>query len=325
MKNPRRRNLLIAAAGIAAFPRAAGAQAGRPRKIGILLTSANYPERYAALAAGLREHGWIEGVNLAVERRNADGSYQKVQPLARELVAAGVELIVTNTTQATIEVRKAAGKLPVIAVFADPTLAGLAESLARPGGNVTGISVIFDSVPGKSLELARSVLPKLSHAAFLINPVVQAQIAHGREMQAIAATLGMKVTELRASTGAELDAAFAALAREKPGALIVHVEAFLVGARQRIANQALALKLPSFTLSYEYVQAGCLASYGADLLRAFNNLGGVVDRILKGANPAETPIEQASRLELGLNLRTAKALGIRVPQSVLVRADRVIE
>jgi putative ABC transport system substrate-binding protein len=322
----KRRDFLAAAL---ASPLLARAQPGRLRKIGILVPAPGYPDRYEALRAGLRDLGWVEGRNLAIEWRYAEGKYEHLTELTAELVKAGVELIVTNSTSATSAARKATSTVPIVAAaIGDPVVSGLAASLSRPGGNVTGVSIIFDSIGPKMLELAFTVLPKLARPALLGNaqgggsPFYKALV---RELQALAAKAGASPMTLSASTAPELEAALATSVRERAEALLVMVEPFMVSQRRRIAEFALEHRLPAFGQSAEFVEAAFLASFGPDFRAAFRRSASHVDRILKGARAGELPVEQTTALELAINLKTARALGLTLPRNVLLRADRVIE
>jgi putative ABC transport system substrate-binding protein len=322
----KRRNLFgLAAAALIVPPTLFAQQAERVRRIGILRTSKNYPDRYAALMEGLRELGWVEGRNLAIEWRDTDGNNELAQARAEELVKAGVELIVTNATQPTQAARRATTALPIVAVFGDPVATGLAQSLARPGGNVTGLSLVFDGITTKAFGLMFETLPKPSRVAFLANPGNPFHRIAAKELDAFAVRSNVTLLGLWARAPLEIDAAFAKAAAEQIQAMLVLVEPFLVGERKKIADIALKARLPTFANSGEFVDAGCLASYGADIKVGFRGMAKYVDSILKGAKPGELPIEQATRVELALNRTTARELGVTIPQTVLVRADRMID
>ena len=321
-----KRREFVAAALFA--PMLGRAQSARLRKIGILVPAPGYPDRYEALKTGLKELGWIEGKNLSIEWRHAEGKYERLTGLTSELIKAGVELIVTNSTSATSSARKATSTVPIVAAaIGDPVVSGLAASLAHPGGNITGVSIIFDSVGPKMLELAFSVLPRLVRPALLQNSrgnnAFSKQLAG--DLHSLAATRGATPIILGASTVEELDAALATAVRERADALLVMVEPFMVSQRAHVAKFALEHRLPAFAQSTEFVESGFLASYGPDFRAAFRRSASFVDRILKGARPGNLPIEQTTALELAVNRKTETALGLALPQSVLLRADRVIE
>ena len=299
------------------------------RKIGILVPAPGYPDRYEALKAGLRDLGWIEGKNLAIEWRHAEGKYERLTGLTADLIKAGVELIVTNSTSATSSARKATSTVPIVAAaIGDPVSSGLVASLARPGGNITGVSIIFDGIGSKMFELAFTLLPRLARPALLGNSRGGGNVFYKgavQELHAIAAKAGASPITLGASTVEELDAALASAARDRADALLVMVEPFMVSQKQRVAQFALKHRLPAFAQSTEFVEAGFLASYGPDFRAAFRRSASFVDRILKGAKPGDLPVEQTTAVELAVNRKTAAAIGVPIPQSVLQRADRVIE
>ena len=202
---------------------------------------------------------------------------------------------------------------------------GLAASLARPGGNVTGVSIIFDGILDKLFELAFALLPKLSRVAILGNAQNQSSVSAASRLGSLVLKAGATPLKFDAGTPQEMEAALASIVRERSEALLVMADPFLFGDRQRIAAFGLKQRVATFAPSVEFVEAGFLASYGPDFRASFSNAASFVERILKGAKPADLPIEQVTKLELGINLKTAKALGLRMPQSVMLRTDRVIE
>ena len=318
---PFRRKLVAAAL---AAPLVAYAQATRVRKIGILVPSPGYPDRYEALKVGLKEHGWVEGKNLAIEWRHADAKYERMAALTQELVQAGAEIVITNSTPGVIQARKATTTVPIVsAAFGDPVGRGLAASLARPGGNVTGISILFDGVTPKVLELAIATLPKVARPAILYNPANPGRPSD--EVNEFAVRQGLKPLLLGASTPPEVEAAFAEVIGQRCDALLALVDPFIVGQRGRIAQFGLQQRVPTFGQSAEFVESGFLASYGPDFRASFRRAAYYVDRILKGAKPGDIPIEQTTALELVLNRKTAAAIGLTIPQPILLRANRLIE
>jgi putative ABC transport system substrate-binding protein len=307
-----------------ATPALAWSQGASMRKIGILVPAPGYPDRYEALVAGLKEHGWLEGRNLAVEWRHAEGKYERMAALTTELVKAGAELVITNSTPGVLEARKATTSVPIIsAAFGDPVGRGLAASLARPGGNVTGISIIFDGITPKLLELAVGTLPKIARLAILYNPGNPG--ASQKEVQDLGIKQGLTSLMLGVRSPREVDEAFATAARERPDALLAMVDPFIVAQRVRIAQFGLQQRLPTFAQSSEFVESGCLASYGPDFRASFRRAAYYVDRILKGAKPGDLPIEQTTALELAINRKTANAIGVAIPRDLFLRATRVIE
>ena len=327
----KRRDFLALAGGTFAWPlltsgRLARAQTSRTRRIGIIRTSRSYPERYAALADGLRDLGWVEGRNLAIEWRDTDGDNARAKEMAASLVAAKVELIVTNANQTVNLARSVTSSLPIVAAgFGDPVASGFAQSLARPGGNVTGVSLLYDGIADKQFELAIQTLANAKRFAFLSNPDSASAVGVGNNWKALAHGRGATMLESWPRTLPELEAALETIGRSKVEALLVLVQPFFLTHRRLIAERMRAARVASFGTSAEFVDAGFLASYGPDFLAAFRLAASYVDRILKGANPADLPIEQLTKIELVVNLQTAKALGVVIPQSVLLRAERVIE
>jgi ABC-type uncharacterized transport system substrate-binding protein len=318
---PRRRTLMALAL---AAPALVWGQRGHVRKIGILVPAPGYPERYEALKAGLREHGWIEGQNLAIEWRHAEAIYERMAALTTELVKSGAEIVITNSTPGVVQARKATTSVPIVsAAFGDPVGRGLAASLARPGGNVTGISIIFDGISAKLLELAITTLPKMARPAILYNPGNSG--ASQKEVQELCIKQGLAPLMLGVKTQQEVDEAFATAVRERPDALLAMVDPFIVALRARIAQLGLQQRLPTFAQSSEFVESGCLASYGPDFRASFRRAAYYVDRILKGSKPGDLPIEQTTALELAINRKTASAIGLALPRDLLLRASRVIE
>jgi putative ABC transport system substrate-binding protein len=320
---PLRRKVVALVLGAPALVRA---QATRLRKIGFLVPSPGYPDRWEALTAGLREIGWMEGRNLAIEWRHAEEKYDRMAGLTRELVQAGAEIIVTNSTPGVLQARKATSTVPIVsAAFGDPVASGLVTNLARPGGNVTGISIFFDDMAPKLLELASASMPKLTRAAVLHNSGNPQAVAEAQKVNAFAVKQGLTALLLGARTPAEVDAAFAEALRERCEALLALGDPLMIGQRPRIAEFGLKHRLPTFGQSAEFVESGCLASYGPDFRASFRRAAYYIDRILKGTKPGDIPIEQTTALELVLNRKTADAIGLALPRGLLLRASRIIE
>jgi putative ABC transport system substrate-binding protein len=318
---PLRRKLIALAL---AAPALARAQPSRVRKIGILVPSPGYPDRYEALMAGLKERGWVEGQNLAIEWRHAEAKYERMAGLTQELVQAGAEIVITNSTPGVIQARKATATVPIIsAAFGDPVGRGLAASLARPGGNVTGISILFDGISAKLLELAIATLPKVARPAILYNSANPG--SSSKEVHEFAVRQGLTPLLLGARTPLEVDAAFAQAIDQRCDALLAMVDPFIVGQRVRIAQFGLQQRLPTFAQSAEFVESGFLASYGPDFRASFRRAAYYVDRILKGAKPGDLPIEQTTALELVINRKTASAIGLALPRDLVLRASRILE
>jgi putative ABC transport system substrate-binding protein len=261
-----------------------------------------------------------------IEYRWAEGKYERFPALIAELVALKVDLIVAAGTPASLAVKKATTSVPLVMVaVGDPVATGLVASLGRPGGNITGLTSIAETLEGKRLELLREVIPKLSHVAVFWNPVNPVFKRALDELQAAAAVLRMKVLSLGVRTPEELDAAFAAIVRERPGALLVLADRLFLHHRARIMDFAAKHRLPGVHAYRELVEAGGLMSFGPSYAGMHRRAAYFVDRILKGAKPADLPVEQPTKFELVINLKTAKLLGLTIPQSLLQRADQIIQ
>jgi ABC-type uncharacterized transport system substrate-binding protein len=277
---------------------------------------------------GLRDLGYVEGGNIVIEYRWAEGTYERFPALIAELLAQRVEVIVTAGTPASLAVKNAtattAVPLVVVAV-GDPVATGLVTSLARPGGHVTGLTSTAEELEGKRLELLREVIPKLSHVAVLWNSKNPTLLAGLKQIRGAAQVLGMKLQVLEVRTSGELEEAFKAIVRERPGALCVMGDRLFLHNRQRIMGFATQQRLPVVPVHAEFIEAGGLFAFGPSYPGMHRRAAYFVDRILKGAKPADLPVEQPTKFELVINLKTAKALGLTIPQSVLLRADQVIE
>ena len=330
MNRFRRRQFLLSAGALLAAPFTARAQSdGKVWRIGYIQTA--HPEEAAHLTKAfedrLRELGWVEGKNVVIERRFAGGKQALLPQLAAELVALKPDVIVTGTNPVVAAVKKATATIPIVMCGSrDPVGSGFIASLARPGGNVTGLA--NDASPdmvGKNVELLRQAVPSASRAALLINPLSPAADTYRKVVEAAAQKLGlgMQIVEIRKRE--ELEAAFAAMAKARVEALVVHSDPVLFTARIQIIELALKHRLPGVYSFSEYVKIGGLMSYGPTLEENWMRAAGYVDRILKGAKPGDLPVEQPSIFRLVINLKTAAALGIKIPQSMRLRADEVIQ
>jgi putative ABC transport system substrate-binding protein len=322
----RRRSLLGAIGALAAALRRAEAQ-DAVRRIGILLPGtvapgSHYPE---PLMAGLRELGWIEGQNLSVERRVAADQVERLPAMALDLVARGVELIVTVGTPAALAARKATATLPIVmATIGDPVSAGLVQSLARPGGNVTGNTFIEPDLSAKRLQLLKELLPEATRIGELMNPANPAlEMLRAGEAEALK-QVGLQAVFVDASSASALDAAFDELKRQRVQALVVHADSLYLSNRARIMTLALQHGLPSMAEGRAFVEAGALVSYAPSSAAMMRNAAVFVDRIFKGASPADLPVQRPTRIELVINLKTAQSLGIEFPMALRLRADEVI-
>ena len=307
------------------FPARAQPQ-GRVRRLGFLGNSTPVLEEnlIGSFREGLRDLGYIEGKNIFIEYRWAEGKYERFPALIAELVASKVELIVTAGTPASLAVKKATSIPLVMIAVGDPVGTGLIASLAHPGGNITGLTSIASDLEGKRLELLREVAPKVSHVAVLWNPASPFQVVSEKELQVAAHALHIKVLSLGVKAAEELDKAFTAILKERPGALLVLADRLFLHNRGRIMNFALQNRLPGVHAYQELVEAGGLMSYGPSYAGMHRRAAYFVDRILKGTKPADLPVEQPTKFELVINLKTAKQIGLTMPPNILARADRVI-
>lgn len=319
--------VLAAALGVAPAPSAL-AQPAKVPKIGFLsigsATAAAAP-RTEAFRQGLRELGWLEGQSILIEYRWAEGKYERVPELAAELVRLGVDVVVAVGTPAALAAKQATQMIPIVMVtVGDPVASGLVASLARPGGNVTGLSILAPELSAKSLSLLREVVPRVTQVAVIWNPANPASVLQLKEVEAAAKSMGLRLQLLEARGPGDFDAAFAAISPAS-GALFVLPEGIFVTHRARLADLALKSRRPAMYWVRENVEAGGLMAYSVNLQDHYRRAAAVVDRILRGAKPADLPVEQPTKFELVINLKTAKALGLKIPQSVLVRADELIQ
>ncbi|MCW5658283.1 MAG: ABC transporter substrate-binding protein [Burkholderiaceae bacterium] len=303
------------------------AQVAVPRRIGYLAAGPAGSGFQDAFRAGMRDLGWAEGRNISIEFRFADTHYERLPELAAELVRLNVEVIVAQPTAAAYAARGATKSIPIVMVnVGDPVRLKLVDTLGRPGGNATGtaFSVGLESI-AKSLQLFRETVPNLRRLAVLSNPANPAQPLTISDLRASAKTLGLELLLLEARQADEFDAAFAAMTKERVEGLLVVPEAFFILHGARLAELASKHRIPTMHGVRQNVDTGGLMSYGPRLTDASRRAASYVDRILKGAKPADLPIEQPSKFDLVINLKTARALGLAIPQSVLLRADEVIE
>ena len=310
-----------------AAPLAAGAQPAKPvPRIGFLSTDPISARAQAleAFREGLRELGYIEGRNIAIEVRSAEGSRDRLPTLASELVTRKVDVIATSTTPAIQAAKQATKTIPIVTISADPVGTGLVASLARPGGNITGISLAGPELSGKQLELVTEILPKVRRVAFVWDPANAALTLRLQEVETAARTLGLQIESLEVRTSRELESALESATTKHAGALIVPPP-IAIAYRRQIGDVAAKNRLPVIYEDRESVAHGGLMSYGANFADLWRRAATYVDKILKGAKPGDLPIEQPTKFELVINLKTAKALGLTIPQSLLQRADQVIE
>ena len=326
----RRREFITLIGGVAAgWPLAARAQQpGKVYRIGFLgnSTAALEANLVGPFRDGLRDRGYVEGRDIVIEYRWADGRYERFPALIAELIALKVDAIVTAGTPASLAVKNATTTIPLVMVaVGDPVATGLVASLARPGGNITGLSSMSVEMEGKRLELLREVIPKTSHIAVLWNAASPVQVIEEGEVRAAAHVLGMKMLSLGVRTREEIDDALAAIIRERPDAFLVLADRLFLHHRTRIMDFAAQHRLPGVHAYRELVEAGGLMSYGPSYADMHRRAAMYVDKILKGAKPSDLPVERPAKFELVVNLKAAKTLGITMPLPLLARADEVIE
>ena len=327
----KRREFISLLGGVAAgWPLAAyGEQTGKKFTIAVFTAGSRIaPDApaWVAFLDALREAGWVEGKSVAFEGRYADNRIERLPLLAEELVHLKVDVIVAVGTLAPLAANRATATIPIVMTSAgDPLGSGLVANLARPGGNVTGMSLMAPDLAGKRLELLKEVLPQLTRVAILWNAANPYSASVFKETQGAGQTLGIEVLSLEVRQPEDLDRAFEATRQQRPDALVSVEDPFTNTYRKRIAEFAVANHLPSLYGIREDAAAGGLISYGANLADLWRRAAGYVDKILKGATPADLPVQQPTQFELVINLKTARALGLELPPSVLARADEVIE
>jgi putative ABC transport system substrate-binding protein len=324
----RRRELIVFAWGAAAWPFAARAQKiEKLPTVGFLSagTLAGWSPWVAAFLQRLRELGWIEGRTIKIEYRWAEGHTERLTEMAAEFVKLKVDVIVTQGTVSVLAAKQATSLIPIVFASAgDPVGTGLVASLARPGGNVTGLSTQMTDTATKRLELLREILPTLRKLAIITNDENPFAAQETSEVRSVADVLGLGVTTTQVRRTSDVDPAFEAL-RGRADAIYVVTDPQITNNRLRINSLAIAARIPTIYGTREAVEAGGLISYGASFPDQFRRTAGYVDRILRGARPADIPVEQPTKFELVLNLKSAKALGLTIPPSLLARADEVIE
>ena len=327
----RRTFLGMIAGGLLAAPFAAeGQQARRVWRVGLLDYGSPGPARLAwwrALQDKLRELGYVEGQNVVFEPRWGNGQVSRLQGLATELVAAKVDILVTAGNPAALAAKQVTSSIPIVTANGpDPVELGLAATLARPGGNVTGVTSISSELSAKRIGLLKELIRQVSRVAALWDRAARGSALNVRDTEVAARSLGIGLQSVAVRPDPrDYDAAFVAIKRDGAGAVIVVQSSAFFASYQRLSDLALTHRLPSVGGSKEYSEAGGLMSYGADYPDLFQRAAVFVDKILKGAKPADLPIEQPTKCELVINLKTAKALGLKIPPSLLLRADQVIE
>ena len=320
---------VVLAVSLALAPLSAEAQAGKVYRIGILGESASDPSEarlWQTFRLGLRDLGWIEGRNILIESRWNEGDSARLPELAADLVRLRVDLIVTRGSTYVQGARTATSSIPIVfTMHADPVGTGHVVSLARPGGNITGLALLQTEINRKGFEILVSAVPMAKRIAVLWNPGTPSHTPGLKAVEESARTLRVQLQAVVARTGADLESAFSAMAREHAHAVMVLSFGPYTAARQFLAELAIKYRLPTMFAVRDHVEAGGLMSYGPDYSELVRRGAVYVDKILKGAKPADLPVEQPTKFELVINLKTAKALGLTIPPSVLGRADYVIE
>jgi putative ABC transport system substrate-binding protein len=324
----RREFITLLGGAAAAWPLAARAQQRATPVVGFLsaLSQSTAPHMTAAWQRGLRETGFVEGRNVAIDYRFTDGQYGRLGALAAELVRHPVDLIVAQGPAAALAVKAVTTTIPIVFVVGvDPVAAGLVASFNRPGGNATGMTLITGPLGQKRLEIIRELVPKVKLVPILHNPTSPDAVPEIRDVQAAAQAMGLELRIFNASTPGEIDAAFEALAQQRPDALLVGSDQFLIVRREQLVLAAARLGVPTIYPFREFTVAGGLMSYGTNIAAAYRQAGIYSGRVLKGDKSADLPVMQPTTFELVINLRTAGALGINIPATLHARSDEVIE
>ncbi|HEX2171204.1 MAG TPA: ABC transporter substrate-binding protein [Dehalococcoidia bacterium] len=324
----RREFISLLGGAAAAWPLTARAQQPTMPVIGLLggATATAWIPYVAAFRQGLSEAGYVEGRNVAIEYRWADGQYERLPAMAAELVHRKVSVLAAFTSPAALAAKAATATIPIVfSIIADPVQIGLVASLSRPGGNVTGMTYLQVEIGPKLLDLMHEVVPTATNMALLINPTSPNAETLSRNLQAAARRLGLQLHILHASTEGEIDAAFASLVQLRAGGLVIGGDVLMNTRSGQLATLALRHAVPTIYQSRVFAAAGGLMSYGGSATDSYRQAGVYAGRVLKGERPADLPIEQPTKFELLINLKTAKALGIEIPVAVLARADEVIE
>ena len=324
----RRRFLLTSLAGALAGPLAEAQQTGKVSRIGYLGygVPGSDPSGIEGLRQGLRELGYVENQSIVVEYRFAESRPDRLASLIDELIDLKVDILLAQGTAVTAAAKRRATTTPVVTVSADPVGSGFVQSLARPGGNITGLSfALGENFSGKWLQLVRETVPKASRVGIIWNPASRFGAVSLEEMKALAPGLSLRLSSHPVRSPEDIDAAFDTVTRAHVGALIIQTDPLVVGQTAQIVRLATASGIPTVYSLREFVEAGGLVSYGPSLFDLWRRAATYVHRILKGAKPGDLPIEQPTKFDLVINLKTAKALGLTIPPSLLLRADQVIE
>jgi putative ABC transport system substrate-binding protein len=326
----KRRKLLVAIGASGLVPLSTLAQQGKVWRVGFMasrhLDFVDSDYNYGPFRQGMRELGYVEGKNLIIEWRSAEGKLEHLSGIATELVNLKVDVIVAAGGPATRAAQKATTTIPIVmGSVADPVSNGFIKSLAQPAGNITGSSNMSEDVSPKQLEMLLAMVPKLSRVALLVNPSNPANVKSVEIVQSAGHKLGVKILRTDARTPQEIDDAFSWIRQQNAGALMMWTEPFFLQQKNQIAALAVKHRLPAMGGDRIYSEAGALMSYGPNIADQYRRAATYVDRILKGAKPAELPVEQPTKFDLVINRKTARALGLTIPQTLLLSADKVIE
>ncbi len=319
--------VVTAALAILVTPLAAAAQPPtKVPRLGVLCPVACTGSSLKAFLEGLRDHGYVEGRTLAIEYRAGEGRYDTLPGLAADLVRSKVDLIVGMNNPTGLAAQHATKTIPIVmALSGNADQLGLIASLARPGANITGLTILHSDLEPKRLEMIKDCVPGVTRVAVLSNPANPSHRPALKDIEAAGRSLALRLQALEARDSDEIEKAFSAMGRERAGALLVQTDPVFDAHRERIVALAMKGRLPTISMNRDFAQAGGLMAYGPDYPLMFRRAADFVDKILKGAKPGDLPVEQPTRFELVINLKTAKALGLTFPQSILVRADTVIE
>jgi putative ABC transport system substrate-binding protein len=327
----RRREFITLLGGAAGWPLAARAQQPKLVRLGLLDSYSRSADLVAAnlgrqLVLGLRDVGLVQGHHFQIEQRSAEGRFDRLPGLARELADVPVDMFVVGGEASIRAAMQATDKIPIIMALApDPVGSGFITSLARPGGNVTGMSALAPELAGKRVELLKEIVPRAAHAAVLWNSSVQAKVIEWQDTQQPARSVSLTLRSFEARSPEELDGALAAIGRDLPDALLTFTDGFTIAFRQRIGSFALTKRLPMISEVREFADAGGVATYGVNRADLWRRSASYVDKIMRGAKPGDLPVEQPTKFEMVINLNHAKALGLEVSPTLLARADEVIE
>jgi putative ABC transport system substrate-binding protein len=328
MKKPALSSILVATLVLALGVIAEAQQPKKIPRIGYLAgaSSSAIAFRTEAFRQGLRELGYVEGKNITIEYRYAEGNFRRQKELAAELVHLNVDAMVTSGPASTRAAKEATATIPIVMAFdSDPVGNGFIASLARPGGNITGLSTLAPEISGKQLELLKEIVPRLSHVVVLGSSVNPGNVLVLKEMEAAAQAFSLKLQYRDILDAKEIEAVFRTASNERADAVVVLAGTVIIAQRARIAEMAIKSRLPSIYERREFVEAGGLMSYGINIIDLDRRAATYVDKIFKGAKPGDLPVEQPTKFELVINLKTAKTLGLKISPSLLARADQVIE